>query len=200
MYKLKSGLCGTVVHILLSYPALAVALGVGGAAVYVKSYILNKPPPYTVEMTAKPIMESPSFQAKVREVEAVPGIKQLTNEAEKVFKGIIRVESGGNEYIGVHPDGVSHGPAGLTLPALKDVHRLVCNSSEKLDYKAILKNPEESVKFAHLYYLEMVHRFGDVKTAAIAYHHGPTRVARWIRQHKPLPEGYWRKVEEAMGD
>ncbi|MFA6284923.1 MAG: transglycosylase SLT domain-containing protein [Parcubacteria group bacterium] len=144
-------------------------------------------------------MADPAFQAKVRETEKVPGARELTDEAEKVFQGIVMVESGDKE-IGVHPDGVSHGPAGLTLPALKDVHRLVCNSSEKLDYQAILKNPVESRKFAKLYYLEMVHRFGDVKTAAIAYHHGPTRVSRWIRQHKSLPDSYWNKVQEAMGD
>jgi hypothetical protein len=197
MYKLKNGLCGTVVHILLSYPILCVALGVGGAAYLVKSYIRESPPPYTVEVTAKKVMEDPRFCAKVQEAEQVPGARELTDEAEKIFRAIIQVESGGRR-IGVHPDGVSYGPAGLTLPALKDVHRLVCNSSEKLDYRAILNDPEESVKFAKLYFLEMVHRFKDVKIAATAYHYGPTRVARLLKKHKPLPTGYWRKVERAM--
>lgn len=199
MYTFK-GLCSTAVHVLLAYPVLTLTLGLGGAAYVVKSFILDKPPPYTVEVTAKQVMENPAFQEKVRKVEAVPGAKELVDEAEKVFQGIILVESGGDEYIGVHPDGVSHGPAGLTLPALKDVHRLVCNASEKLDYQAILNDPEESVKFARLYYYEMVNRFGGVKIGAIAYHHGPTRVARWIRHHKPLPQKYWNKVQEAMGD
>lgn len=197
MYTFK-GLCSTTVHVLLAYPILTLTLGLGGAAYVVKSFILDKPPPYTVEVTAKQVMENPAFQEKVREVEAVPGAKELVGEAEKVFQGIILVESGGNMQIGVHPDGVSHGGAGLTPPALKDVHRLVCNASEKLDYQAILNDPEESVKFARLYYYEMVNRFGGVKIGAIAYHHGPTRVARWIRYHKPLPQSYWRKVQKAM--
>lgn len=198
MYKVKSGLCGTVVHVLLAYPILTVALGLGGAAYFVKSFILDKPPPYTIEVTAKQAMEHPKFQAKIREVENIPGVKKLTEDADRIFQGILLVESGGRQ-IDVHPDGVSYGPAGLTLPALKDVHRKVCNASEKLNYRAILTDPRESVKFAKLYFLDQVHRFGNVKTAAIAYHHGPTRVARWIRHHKPLPEGYWREIQKSMG-
>ncbi len=200
MYKLKSGLCGTVLHVLLAYPILTVVLGAGVAAVFVKDFIRGSPPPYTAEVTAKKIVEDPTFREKIKEVEMIPGAKERTSEAERIFQGIIQVESGGDMNIGIHRDGVSYGPAGLTLPALKDVHRLVCNASEKLNYQAILNDGEQSVKFAKLYYLEMVYRFGDIKTGAIAYHHGPTRVARWIRQHKPLPETYWRKVQRAMND
>lgn len=200
MYKLKSGLCGTVVHILLAYPILTVALGLGGAAIFVKSFILDKPPPYIIETTAKQVMEHPKFQAKVHALEEIPSVKKLTLDAERIFRGILLVESGGRVVKGVHPDRCSYGPAGLTPPALKDVHRKVCNASEKLDYQAILNDPEENVKFAKLYFLDQVHRFKSIKIGAIAYHHGPTRVARWIRRHKPLPEGYWQKILKSLED
>lgn len=199
MYIFK-GLCSTAVHILLSRPILIVGLvGLGAAAMYVKSFIREQPPPYTIEVTAKKVMENHAFVEKIQEAEKNPGAQELVDEAEKVFQGIILVESGGDEHISVHPDGVSHGPAGLTLPALKDVHRLVCNSSEKLDYRAILNDPEESVKFAKLYFLHMVQSFGgDLKIGTTAYHYGPTRVQRLVHRGKPLPQDYWNKVQKAM--
>ena len=159
--------CSLIVHILLKYPILALVLGISAAANFVNPMVHDT--------------ESSRFQVEIKVLESKLSLAAM-GEAEKMFEAILKV---------MHSDGVSYGPAGLTRPVLKDVcKRLQVCSLEEKTLDKILNSPRESVKYAKLYFYDMVHRFGSVEIAVIAYNAGPTKVASMIREGKKLPQSY----------
>ena len=66
--------------------------------------------------------------------------------------------------------------------------------------KYSLFDPHYNVELGSLYLLELVHKFGDLKKALIAYNLGETETRRRLRTDRPLPEVYARKVMQAYND
>lgn len=112
-------------------------------------------------------------------------------------------------YDGEHGDGVSYGPAGLTRGAYDDVvKKCYCAEDDNGNITigevdpgttsraggAILYDSNQSPKIAYLYFLDLVHKFGNVKHAVMSYNAGPTRIRRLIREDKELPYKYYYMV------
>jgi len=204
MYNPTTG-CSAVLHILIKYPIIAVSVGLIAAVSYLSPMLENK--------TAEEIETSPAFQEMVANLSQNESNVDMADKSLPVFKGIAAAETGAEttaddpevwfekikfpktKSTGVHSDGVSYGPAGLTKMALTDVLRKIPSCVE-LGYEEILNDPEASTKFAYLYFLDLINRFGNIETAVIAYNFGPTRTARYIRQSKPLPTDYLEAVRK----
>jgi len=64
-----------------------------------------------------------------------------------------------------------------------------------------LRRPESNVRLGVTYYRELMQRFGgDASLALAAYHRGPTRVARELRQGVFAGSGYARRVLGLYGE
>ena len=183
MYNPTSS-CGLIAHILLKYPILVVILGLAAAANFVSPMVYDT--------------ESSRFQSEIKSLESKLSLDRVS-EAKKMFEAIIDVESDGGGHNTVHPDGVSHAPAGLTMAALKDVcNRLKVCSCEKEALDKTFSSGEESAKYTRLYFYGLVYRFGSVETAVIAFNVGPTKVASMIREGKKLPQLYLQRVKSKI--
>ncbi|MCF7835782.1 MAG: lytic transglycosylase domain-containing protein [Candidatus Marinimicrobia bacterium] len=186
--------CSAAIHLLIKHPILVIGLGLATTV----SFLGLGAEEMTPQLVQK-IERSSVFRAKIKELEAHPDIFELTQKSveEKWFTAIKKVESG-DKRIGVHPDGVSYGPAGLTKNAWKDViGKIPC--CKDLGYDEILNEAELSTSFAYIYFLELIHVFRDIETAVIAYNNGPTQVKKWQKANRPLPKGYLNKVKSHLG-
>lgn len=214
--------CSAVLHLLIKHPILVVGLGLAGAVAAVNDAPESVSPPkdpvaYESAIVGSPIVdEAMSISAeKAKQVSAIAEDLQSRTEisaqsrsdggievpvaevnesvkrvTEKWFAAIRQAESN-NQPLGVHPDGVSFGPAGLTEIALRDV----MPDCRTLGYDEVLNDPEASSKFAYLYFLDLIHEFGDVEVAVIAYNSGKTRVKKWQKEKRPLPGEYLARVK-----
>jgi hypothetical protein len=139
-----------------------------------------------------------SMPATEREKDACREIERLIvdnrGEEGRYFTAILK--AGGNKWPGVHPDGVSYGPAGLTRDALRDVFRQLpdCYS---LGYDEVLNTPGLSIKFAYLYFLDQIHGFGSIDSAVNAYHYGPTK-AKKMEKTRKVQSPYLKKVRKHL--
>lgn len=55
-------------------------------------------------------------------------------------------------------------------------------------------DPKLNVKIGLFYLSKLLLRFGDLEVALVAYNYGPTYVARRLKEGKPLPRTYVRRV------
>ncbi len=172
---------------MLKYPILVVAIGLAAAVHYVYPYALD---------SEKTVMLEEKIQ---KEFQHQPKLVTKTNKTKVYFQAILETESG-NQNIGVHPDGISWGPAGLTRIALQDVLNKVpaCQTGYDGNFEKILKDPMFNRQYGEFYFLDLVHRFGDVRIATIAYHEGPTKIATLLRKGKTLPQNYLQLVEKKI--
>jgi len=60
-----------------------------------------------------------------------------------------------------------------------------------------LYDPVVNVRLGVRYLEQLVARFGDLPTALAAYNAGPTRVQSLLREGRPIPRGYARRVMAA---
>lgn len=204
MYLGPQGSCTSLVHLLISHPILAIALGLSAAAAFLSN---------TGEGVAH-------VEALVADCEAQPEAQALMRAAAQYDKGVssedassvdgflppgpfgqifwaIQVVESNVEPIGIHPDAVSYGPAGLTRVALQQVYRSLPDCG-MLGFDSVLMDPVLSTRFAYLYFLDLVHQFGDIETAIIAYNFGPTRTQRYLEEGKQLPTGYLDLVQQHL--
>ena len=165
--------CSMIVHLLLKHPILTVALGLAGAAAFVKPIVGNYSSVANLESSAV-------FQEKIKEVNVSAG--KTIDGAERYFQAILKV--GGND------------PAGLNRKALDDICGKIPDCP--LNYDQILKNPGESVRFARLYFYELVNKYGAVETAVTAYHYGPTTVDKILKEGGKPPGDYLEKVKKHL--
>ncbi|RJR31974.1 hypothetical protein C4569_00915 [Candidatus Parcubacteria bacterium] len=129
--------------------------------------------------------------------------KQLLEEAQIYFEGILATESNrskqqcGNELSdAVHPDKISYGPAGLTRKAAEEIFQKVYGNFNDWEIDRILAEPEMNAAFGKMYFEKQVRRFKDPETATIAYHIGPTRLAKLLKKGEALPKEYLGQVKK----
>ena len=122
----------------------------------------------------------------------VPAVMETAKIKISAFDAIKKVESN-NKNRGVHPDGRSYGPAGLTKVALKDV--LPGRSDD--EYRRVLNDPEQSVKYAEMYFNRLKKYYnGSEALAIIAYHHGIGHVNNRLKKGVPLYKDYLEQVNK----
>ncbi|MCJ7483583.1 MAG: transglycosylase SLT domain-containing protein, partial [Thermodesulfovibrionales bacterium] len=185
MYAEPKGICSLVLHVLIKYPILVIVMGLLGAGAFVTN------------ATKQPNSEN-FIEAKVTSLATNKEAVALENKAPNTFDAIIKAESSldksmleeskkyfdaltslGKGPIGVHPDGKSFGPTGLTEIALTDVLRKIPTCEDIAGTNEILNSETTNIQFAYLYFLELIYRYKSVDTAITAYHYGPTRVDAW---------------------
>ena len=205
MYN-PTGPCSTLMYILMRVPILTVALGLVGASAFIRVEIAKQPNP-----TFQLVLESPAMKAKIGEASMSARDVKLADVSYEAFRAITKVESGttlgsientraycsGSDVSAVHSDGVSYGPAGLTLNGLKQVMRSLPNC-QKLGYDEALNDKASSTSFAYLFFLDQLHRFKSLDRAMVAYNYGPTRTMKRIKEKRNLPENYLGKVKKEM--
>ncbi|MBP9749514.1 MAG: transglycosylase SLT domain-containing protein [Candidatus Pacebacteria bacterium] len=202
------GSCTALVHILVRWPILVVLLGLGGAVPLVNN-VLDEPNAEDIlEQHAEALRADEDWFSIASQAQAlVPDNGRLQHEDDlhyfqpegvlgSVFVGIQRTEAE-PRVTGVHPDGVSYGPAGLTGQALIDLYGTIPNC-KTFGYDEVLNDPDLSVKFAYLYFLDLIHQFKDVETAIIAYNFGRTRTNMYLANGYTLPQEYLRRVKAKL--
>lgn len=55
-----------------------------------------------------------------------------------------------------------------------------------------------TVPLGYIYFLDMVHQFKNVEIAVVAYHIGPTKVNKSLRNKKALPHQYLDAVKKFL--
>jgi len=208
--------CSMLIHILAKHPILVVALGLVGAV-----HFLTGPMGLMQPSSVIPIEQ----QVQILETDA--GLREQTAEASATFEGVITEESSvhikssqiaeigyvtryfeaildakhARRVRGVHPDGKSYGPSGLTRLALRELLRKLPDCTA-LGVTEALLTPEENLKLGYIYFLDLVHEFKNVKnpveTSVVAYHIGPTKVKKLMRQKKALPHLYLDAVKKFL--
>ncbi len=195
------GICSLVLHVLIKYPILVIVMGLISAGSFVTNAV--KQP------DSDKIIETKVASLAIKK-EAVA----LANKAPNTFDALIKAESRLDKYmleeskkyfdastslgkgaIGVHPDGKSFGPSGLTEIALRDVLRKIPTCEDIAGTNEILNSETANIQFAYLYFLELIHRYENVDTAITAYNYGPTRVDAWRQSGKKLPKDYLSRVK-----
>jgi hypothetical protein len=116
----------------------------------------------------------------------------MLEESKKYFDASTSLGKG---LVGVHPDGKSFGPTGLTETALTDVLNKLPTCKDIAGTNEILNSETANIQFAYLYFLDLIHRYKSVDTAITAYHYGPTRVDAWRQSGKNLPSDYLNTVK-----
>jgi hypothetical protein len=201
MYAESKGICSIVLHALIKYPILVIVMGLLGAGAFVTN-ATRQPDPDTV------------IEAKVASLAANNKAVALANNAPNTFDAVIKAESGldksmreeskkyfdamtslGKGPVGVHPDGKSYGPTGLTEIALIDVLNKMPTCKDIAGTDEILNSETANIQFAYLYFLELIHRYQSLDTAITAYHYGPTRVDAWRESGRKLPTDYLNRVK-----
>lgn len=201
MYAEPKGICSLVLHVLIKYPILVIVMGLLGAGAFVTNAVKQPDSDKVIE-------------AKVASLATNKEAVALANKAPNTFDAVIKAESGldksmleeskkyfdaltslGKGPIGVHPDGKSFGPTGLTEIALIDVLKKIPTCEDIAGTNEILNSETANIQFAYLYFLELIHRYKSVDTAITAYHYGPTRVDAWRQSGKKLPTGYLDRVK-----
>lgn len=186
--------CMSLIHLLLKFPILTISLGIITAVLLIK----NKNPEQIQEIITqidtssivKELSDS-TFNEFLRIGKVESGIT-IVNDSNfdpfEIFSGISVKE----KNIGRHPDGVSYGPAGLTKNALVPIL-----NEKKVDVDYILSDASLSTSYAYIYFLGLIHKYKDIKLAIIAYNFGPTRVSKFLKENKELPQEYYNKVMNA---
>lgn len=206
MYAEPKGVCSIVLHVLIKYPILVIAMGLLGAGAFVTDATKQSDPDKVIE-------------AKVGNIAANKEAVALASQAPNAFDAVMKAESGldksmleeskkyfdamtslGKGPLGVHPDGKSYGPTGLTEIALVDVLRKIPTCRDIAGTDEILNSETANIQFAYLYFLELIHRYRSLDMAITAYHHGPTRVDTWKRAGKELPTDYLNRVKSFAKD
>lgn len=201
MYAEPKGLCSLVLHILIKYPILVIAMGLLGAGAFATNAIQQPNSDKLIET---------KVASSARNKDAVA----RANQAPSAFEAIIKAESSleksmleeskkycdtlislGKGPVGVHPDGKSFGPTGLTEPALTDVLNKLPTCKDIAGTDEILNSDTANIQFAYLYFLDLIYRYKSVDTAVTAYHYGPTRVNAWRQSGKNLPSDYMDTVK-----
>ena len=201
MYAKPKGICSLVLHLLIKYPILVIVMGLLSAGAFVTNATKQLDPDKVIEAKAaslainkKPVAlanKAPNtFDAVIKAESNLD--KSILEESKKTFDAMVSL---GNGTIGVHPDGKSFGPAGLTRNALIDVLRKIPTCEDIAGTNEILNSETANIQFAYLYFLDLVHRYKSVDTAVTAYHYGPTRVYAWRQSGKKLPTGYLNRVK-----
>lgn len=204
MYAETKSPCSLVLHLLIKYPILVIVMGLLSAGAFVTNAIKQPDPDKAIE-------------AKVASLAINKKSVALANKAPNTFDAVIKAESNldksileeskktfdamvslGNGTIGVHPDGKSFGPAGLTRNALIDVLRKIPNCEDIAGTNEILNSETANIQFAYLYFLDLIHRYKSIDTAVTAYHYGPTRVDAWRKSGKKLPTAYLNSVKSLI--
>jgi hypothetical protein len=201
MYAEPKGVCSLVLHVLIKYPILVIVMGLLGAGSFVTNATKQPDPDKVIE-------------AKVARLATNKEADALANRAPNTFDAVIKAESGldksmleeskkyfdamtclGKGPVGVHPDGKSYGPTGLTEIALTDVLKKIPTCKDIAGTEEILNSETANIQFAYLYFLELIHRYQSLDTAITAYHYGPTRVDAWRQAGKKLPTDYLNRVK-----
>ena len=201
MYAKPKGICSLVLHLLIKYPILVIVMGLLSAGAFVTNATKQLDPDKVIEAKAaslainkKPVAlanKAPNtFDAVIKAESNLD--KSILEESKKTFDAMVSL---GNGTIGVHPDGKSFGPAGLTRNALIDVLRKIPTCEDIAGTNEILNSETANIQFAYLYFLDLVHRYKSVDTAVTAYHYGPTRVYAWRQSGKKLPTDYLNIVK-----
>lgn len=205
--------CSALIHLLAKHPILVVALGLVGAVSF-----LTGGPSQTHEPVLLPVE---AIEQRVQMLEQT--YERQTQEASATFEGVVMAESSvritssqiveigyvtryfeaiidakhARRVRGVHSDGKSYGPSGLTRIAIRELLRKIPDCT-LLGVTEALLTPEENLKLGYLYFLDLVHRFPNVETAVVAYHIGPTKLASLLHKGKPLPHRYLDAVKRHL--
>jgi len=204
MYAETKSPCSLVLHVLIKYPILVIVMGLLSAGAFVTN------------ATKQPDSDK-VIEAKVASLATNKKAVALANKAPNTFDAVIKAESSldksmleeskkyfdaltslGKGAIGVHPDGKSFGPAGLTKIALRDVLKKIPCCEDIAGTNEILNSETANIQFAYLYFLDLIHRYKSVDTAITAYHYGPTRVDAWRQSDKQLPTDYLNRVKSLI--
>ena len=204
MYAETKSPCSLVLHVLIKYPILVIVMGLLSAGAFVTN------------ATKQPDSDK-VIEAKVASLAINKKAVALANKAPNTFDAVIKAESSldksmleeskkyfdaltslGKGAIGVHPDGKSFGPAGLTKIALRDVLKKIPCCEDIAGTNEILNSEAANIQFAYLYFLDLIHRYKSVDTAITAYHYGPTRVDAWRQSDKQLPTDYLNRVKSLI--
>ncbi|MBI3631130.1 MAG: hypothetical protein HY221_02225 [Candidatus Sungbacteria bacterium] len=198
---------------LAKHPILVVALGLVGAVHFLTGNPNPTSPPALlpeeiVEQRAQGVKGDRELQEQTKEAsvasEAVVAQKSgvyitsaylaALGDSTRYFEAILNARRA-RDSRGVHPDGKSYGPSGLTPIAVRELLRKIPDCTS-LSVKKVLLTPEENLKLGYLYFLDLVHRFRNVETAVVAYHIGPTKVSLLLRKGKPIPRRYLDTVKK----
>jgi hypothetical protein len=182
--------CTAFLHLLLKHPILIIGIGIVTAFSLAKNKDTERIEKLVQSDTSwvNSNLSDSAFDMflKIIEVESGIVIKNDSNsDPFDIFSKIYTEE----KNLGKHNDGVSYGPAGLTKIALKSMTDGKCGD---MDY--ILNDPSLSTSYAYVYFLNLLHIYKDMKYAIIAYNFGTTRVSKFLKENKELPQDYYNKV------
>jgi hypothetical protein len=204
MYAETKSPCSLVLHVLIKYPILVILMGLLGAGAFVTNAIKQPDSDKVIEAkvarlainkkaVARADKAPNTFDAMIKAESNLD--KSILEESKKTFDAMVSL---GNGTIGVHPDGKSFGPAGLTKIALRDVLKKIPNCKDIAGTNEILNSETANIQFAYLYFLDLIHKYKSVDTAVIAYHYGPTRVDAWRQSGEKLPTAYLNIVKSLI--
>ena len=169
MYSRSStGGCSALIYLLAKHPILIVVLGLAGAMGWLNPSTHSGPLVASEEY-------GDQFEETIQSSDLT--ISQLIDKTTRFYESIVEVESGTKiadleiifqGVIAVHADEVSYGPAGLTAIAARDVLRKI-PGCVLFNLDEVLLTPEENLKVAYIFFLDLVYRFKDVDTAVTAY-------------------------------
>ena len=204
MYAETKSPCSLVLHVLIKYPILVILMGLLGAGAFVTNATKQ---PNSDKIIESKVASLSTNQKAVSRAEKSPATfnamikaesnldKSILEESKKTFDAMVSL---GNGTIGVHPDGKSFGPAGLTKIALRDVLKKIPCCEDIAGTNEILNSETANIQFAYLYFLDLIHKYKSVDTAITAYHYGPTRVDAWRQSDKQLPTDYLNRVKSLI--
>ncbi len=201
MYAEPRGVCSLVLHVLIKYPVLVIAMGLLGAGAFATNAIQQPNSDKLIETKVASLAANKEAAARAGKapntfdaiIKAESGLdKSMPDESQKYFDAL---SSLGKGPVGIHPDGKSFGPAGLTEIALTDVIKKLPACKDIAGTNEILNSETANIQFAYLYFLDLIHKYRSLDTAITAYHYGPTRVDTLRQSGKTLPTDYLNKVK-----
>ena len=204
MYAETKSPCSLVLHVLIKYPILVIVMGLLSAGAFVTNAIKQPDSDKVIEAKVASLAINKKAAARADKapttfdaiIKAESNLdKSMLEESKKYFDAIVSLGRGAT---GVHPDGKSFGPAGLTKIALRDVLKKIPNCEDIAGTNEILNSETANIQFAYLYFLDLIHRYKSVDTAITAYHYGPTRVDAWRQSDKQLPTAYLNRVKSLI--
>jgi len=204
MYAEPKGICSLVLHVLIKYPILVIVMGLLSAGAFVTNAIKQPDSDKVIEAKVASLAinkkaaahadKAPTtFDAMIKAESNLD--KSMLEESKKYFDAIVSLGRGSK---GVHPDGKSFGPSGLTKYALDDVFRKLPDCEDIAGTDEILNSETANIQFGYLYFLDLIHRYKSINTAVTAYHYGPTRVDAWRQSGKKLPTAYLNRVKSLI--
>jgi len=204
MYAETKSPCSLVLHVLIKYTILVIVMGLLSAGAFVTNAIKQPDSDKVIEAKVASLEINKKAAARADKapttfdaiIKAESNLdKSMLEESKKTFDAMVSL---GNGTIGVHPDGKSFGPAGLTKIALRDVLKKIPCCEDIAGTNEILNSEAANIQFAYLYFLDLIHKYKSVDTAITAYHYGPTRVDAWRQSGKELPTDYLNRVKSLI--